>query len=126
MASANPPASGLTFNGDQAKSLVTLERAAQLLGAVLVVLAVAKLVTSALGFGNAAGVAVLGVFEGLVTILLALILFKIATDLRYAREVPQFSGVHLANALGSWRDFCKTLIALGMVAFLTAALRFGA
>ena len=62
--------------------------------------------------------------EGALTALLGLILVKIATDLRYAREVPSLSGTHLLNALDSWQDFCKTLIGLAVVAFLAAALRF--
>jgi hypothetical protein len=121
MASATPSVPAPTLSEAQAKSLGL---AAKLAAAVLLLLAGVKVVTSVLVFLSATLLALLGLVEGALTALLGLILIKIATDLRYAREVPQLSGTHLLNALDSWQDFCKTLIGLAVVAFLTAALRF--
>ncbi|GEM_PF-4322846 len=102
----------------------SLGRAAQFTAAVMLLLALAKVATSVLTFLSATLLALLGLVEGGLLALLALILIKIATDLRFAREVPQLSSTHLLNALDSWQDFCKTLIGLAVVAFLAAALRF--
>ena len=123
MASATTSTAAPTLNAAQATSL---GRAAQLTAAVLLLLALAKVATSVLTFLSATLLALLGLVEGGLFGLLALILIKIVTDLRYAREVPQLSGTHLLNALDSWQDFCKTLIGLAVVAFLAAALRFAA
>jgi hypothetical protein len=121
MASANPSVPAPTLGEAQAK---TLGIAAKLAAAVLLLLGGAKIVTSVLIFLSATLVALLGLVEGGLTVLLGLILIKIATDLRYAREVPQLSNTHLMNALDSWQDFCKTLIGLAVVAFLAWMLRF--
>ena len=121
MASATPLVPAPTLSEAQAKSLCL---AAKLAAAVLLLLGGVKLVTSVLLFLSATLLALLGLVEGALTALLGLILIKIATDLRYAREIPQLSGTHLLNALDSWQDFCKTLIGLAVVAFLSAALRF--
>jgi len=121
MASANPSVPAPTLGEAQAK---TLGIAAKLAAAVLLLLGGAKLVTSVLIFLSATLLALLGLVEGGLTVLLGLILLKIATDLRYAREVPQLSGAHLMNALDSWQDFCKTLIGLAVIAFLASMLRF--
>ena len=123
MASATTSASAPTLSEAQAKSL---GHAAQITAGVLLLLGAAKAVTGALTIGSATLLALLGLVESGLTILLALILIKIATDLRFAREVPQLGGIHLLNALDSWQDFCKTLIGLGVVALLAAALRFAA
>lgn len=123
MASAAPTASTPSLSDAQAKSL---GRAAQITAGVLLLLALAKVATSVLTIMSATLVALLGVVEGGLCVLLALILIKIVTDLRFAREVPQLSNVHLLNALESWQDFCKFLIGLAVVAFLAAMLRFAA
>ena len=82
-----------------------------------------KVVTGALMITSATLAALLGIVQGLILVFLALILIKIATDLAFAREVPHLSNAHLLNALDSWQDFCKTLIALAIVIFLTALVR---
>ena len=123
MAAATPAATTPTLNEAQAKSL---GRAAQVAAGVLLLLALATLATSVLMFLSATLLSLLGLVEGALIALLGLILIKIATDLRYAREVPQLSGVHLINALDSWHDFCKTLIGVAVVAVLAAALRLSA
>jgi hypothetical protein len=121
MASANPSVPAPTLSDAQAQ---TLGLAAKLAATVLLLLGGVKLVTSVLIFLSATLLALLGLVEGALTVFLGLILIKIATDLRYAREVPQLSGTHLLNALESWQDFCKTLIGLAVVAFLAWMLRF--
>ena len=123
MASATTAATTPTLNEGQAKSL---GRAAQLAAAVLLLLALATLATSVVMFLSATLLSLLGLVEGALIGLLALILIKIATDLRYAREVPHLSGVHLVNALNSWQDFCKTLIGIAIVAVLAAMIRLSA
>ena len=123
MAVANVPVSPMTSSDDQDRQIAMLHRAAQIAALVLLVLGAAKLATSLLSFFAAPWLSVLGLFEGAVTVLLAMILVKIATDLRYAREVPQLATTHIINALDSWRDFCKTLIAVAVLAFLAAMMR---
>ena len=123
MASATTSTSAPSLSAAQATSL---GRAAQITAAVLLLLALAKAATSVLTFISATLLALLGVVEAGLLVLAALILIKIATDLRYAREAPQLANTHLVNALDSWQDFCKTLIGLAVVAFLAAALRFAA
>ena len=113
MASATTAATTPTLNEGQAKSL---GRAAQLAAAVLLLLALATLATSVVMFLSTTLLSLLGLVEGALIGLLALILIKIATDLRYAREVPSLNNVHLLNAIDSWQDFCKTLIGLAVVA----------
>jgi hypothetical protein len=120
MATANPPAPALTVSGDQAKQLGC---AAQIAATALLLFGAVKAVTSMMLVTSGVLLSLLGLIEGGLSVLLALILIKIATDLRYAREVPQLAGTHLMNALDSWQDFCKTLIGLGVVAFLAAMLR---
>jgi len=102
----------------------TLGLAAQAAVAVLLILGGAKIVTSILLITTIPLVAVLGVVEGGATLFLALILIKIATDLRYARAMPDLGHIHLKNALASWQDFCKTLIALGVIVLLSALVRY--
>jgi len=123
MASATPTASIPALGDAQAKSL---GMAAQLTAGVLLLLAIAKVVTGVFTFLSATLIALLGVVQGILCGVLALILIKIATDLRYAREVPHLSSAHLLNALDSWQDFCKFLIGLAVVALLAAMLRFAA
>lgn len=120
-ATASPPTT--TLSDAQAMSL---RRAAQIAATLLLLLAAAKVLTSILTVLSATLLALLGLVEGGLFVLLALILIKIATDLRYAREVPQLANVHLLNALDSWQDFCKFLIGVAVVVFLEAALRFSA
>ena len=123
MASATASPQSTSLSHAQALSL---RRAAQVAAGVLLLLAGAKVVTSVLTFLSATLLALLGLVEGGLLVLLALILIKIATDLRYAREVPQLANTHLLNALDSWQDFCKFLIGLAVVFFLEMALRFAA
>ena len=120
-ATASPPSTSLSD-----AQAMSLRRAAQIAAGVLLLLAAAKVVTSVLTFLSATLLALLGLVEGGLLVLLALILIKIATDLRYAREVPQLANTHLLNALDSWQDFCKFLIGLAVVFFLEMALRFAA
>ena len=123
MASATASAPIMSLSDAQ---LLSLRRAAQITAALLLLLAAAKVAASVLTFLSAILLALLGLVEGGLFVLLALILIKIATDLRYAREVPQLANIHLLNALDSWQDFCKFLIGVGVVVFLEAALRFAA
>src|SRR5262245_17037553 len=111
MASSTASPQSTSFCDAQALSL---RRAAQIAAGVLLLLAGAKVVTSVLTFLSATLLALLGLVEGGLLVLLALILIKIATDLRYAREVPQLANTHLLNALDSWQDFCKFLIGLAV------------
>jgi energy-converting hydrogenase Eha subunit B len=120
-ATASPPSTSLSD-----AQAMSLRRAAQIAAGVLLLLAAAKVVTSVLTFLSATLLALLGLVEGGLLVLLALILIKIATDLRYAREAPQLANTHLLNALDSWQDFCKFLIGLAVVFFLEMALRFAA
>jgi energy-converting hydrogenase Eha subunit B len=118
-ATASPPSTSLSD-----AQAMSLRRAAQIAAGVLLLLAAAKVVTSVLTFLSATLLALLGLVEGGLLVLLALVLIKIATDLRYAREAPQLANTHLLNALDSWQDFCKFLIGLAVVFFLEMALRF--
>src|SRR5262245_49463519 len=118
---ASAPATSPMLSESQAK---TLRSAATLTAVVLLALAGVKVATSLAVFLSTTLLALLGLAEGGLLALSALILIKIAVDLRYAGEVPQLSGTHFLNALSSWQDFCKTLIGLGVVMFLAAALRF--
>src|SRR5688572_8112892 len=117
MASAAPPAPTPILSDSQAQSL---GYAAQFSAAILLVLGGAKVITSILLITTTPLLALLGIVEGAATAFLALILVKIATDLSYARAVPQLSQVHLKNALQSWQDFCKTLIIVGVVVLVSA------
>lgn len=120
MATANPPASESTLGAEQAQNFATLRLVVLLAAQVLLVLGGVKIVTSVLVILTTTLLALLGVVEGALTGFLALILIKIGTDLRYAREMPQLAPTHFMNALDSWRDFCKTLLAIAVVVFLTA------
>lgn len=102
----------------------TLGYAAQIAAAVLLALGAVKAVTSALLITTTTLVALLGVVEGVATAFLGLILIKIAADLRYVRAVPHVGNVHLKHALESWQDFCKALIALGVITLLSALVRY--
>jgi hypothetical protein len=117
MASANIPT---TLPQNQAPRIAALRLAAQLAALLLLGLAAVKVVTSVLLICATTLVALLGVIEGVLTGFLGLILIKITIDLRYAREAPQLAGTHFLNALDSWRDVCKTLIGVAVLAFLAA------
>jgi len=123
MASAAPSAPTPILSDAQAQ---TLGSAAQVSAAILLVLGGAKVVTSILFLfiTSTPLLSLLGLVEGGATAFLGLILIKIATDLGYARAVPQQSHLHLKNALESWQDFCKTLIVLGIVMLLSALARY--
>ncbi len=116
-----PPSAALSDT-----QILSLRRAARIAAVIFLLLAGAKAVTSVLTFLSATLLALLGLIEGGLLVLLALILIKIATDLRFAREVPQLGSTHLLNAVDSWQDFCKFLIGLAVVAFLEAVLRYSA
>ncbi|MCS7047426.1 MAG: hypothetical protein NZO58_13800 [Gemmataceae bacterium] len=119
MATATPPAvPGLDESLAKNLRLAAVPAALVLLG-----LGGVKLVTSVLSFPEGVFLALLGLIEGALTVLLGLILIKIATDLRYAAEVPTLSALHFMNALESWQDFCKTLIAVAVFALVGALLR---
>ena len=120
MASATPTAPAPTLSVSLAN---TLSRAAQATAGVLLLLAVVKVVAGGLLITTTTLAALLGIVQGLILVFLALILIKIATDFGFARDVPHLSNAHLLNALDSWQDFCKTLIALAVFIFLTALLR---
>ncbi len=124
MAVGQLPVTPMASSNEQDRHLASLHLAAQVAAVVLLILGAAKLATSILSFFAGPWLAILGLFEGLLTVLLALILLKISTDLRYAREVPQLATTHLLHAMDSWRDFCKTLIAIAVLAFLTALARY--
>ena len=121
MASVAPSAPTPILSDAQAQ---TLGSAAQISAAILLALGGAKVVTSILLITRTPLLSLLGLVEGAATAFLALILIKIATDLRYARAVPQAGHLHLKNALESWQDFCKTLIVLGIVVLLSALARY--
>jgi hypothetical protein len=124
MAVGDLPVTPTTTSEEPKGHLASLHLAAQVAAVVLLVLGAAKLVTSILSFLAAPWLSFLGLLEGMLTVLLALILVKIATDLRYAREAPQLTTTHLIHAMDSWRDFCKTLIAIAVLAFLGALARY--
>lgn len=120
MATVNPSADTTALGSSQAQNVATLRLAVLTAAPILMLLGGVKLVTSVLMILSATLVSLLGLVQGAIIVLLGLILIKIATDLRFAREVPQLAGLHFTNALDSWRDFCKNLIAVAVIQFLIA------
>ncbi len=112
MADVTPP---LELSGEQRAVASRLTLAMKGVAGVLLLLGVVSAVGGAVALSAGSGWGVLGLLEGVVTVLLGLIMLSSSTDIRYLADT-KYAAIHMGNAFQNLTNFYQAQF--GLAAFL--------